>query len=254
MRLLVDVGNSRAKWQLLDDDRLLYRDAHTHNGATPRDWVGKLWPDLETPQQVVIGNVAGAEVAAELSGWIARHWRLKPVFAVSKAREFGVLNGYDQPERLGVDRWLALIGARTLTRDGCAVIDCGTAATVDALTGAGRHLGGVILPGVRLMHAALYNNTALLEEQQPPDEVVILGRNTRDCIWGGTVHAITAAIDRVTDYMAETAGGGNFLRLLTGGNAPALSRYLQRDYRLEPDLIFHGLRAVADKTAAAPRG
>lgn len=244
MILLIDVGNSRIKWRLLRGDGTLSPvDAYAHNGADPRQWVGELWVGMDRPDKLIVANVAGNRVAHAIDAWAQRYWRLEPRFAVSKIHELGVHNGYDSPEHLGVDRWVAMIGARTVTQQNCVVIDCGTAVTADALTAIGDHLGGVILPGVRLMHAALYKNTALAI-QQPPDGIVVLGTNTRDCIWGGTVYALAAAIDRLSAEMAA-AMNGPAVNLLTGGNGAALLPYLRGDYRVEPDLVFIGLTQIA---------
>ena len=47
--------------------------------------------------------------------------------------------------------------------------------------------------------------------------------------------------------MAESAGSnGAFARVITGGNAISLIAHLEHDYQLEPNLIFHGLQAIAD--------
>jgi type III pantothenate kinase len=134
-----------------------------------------------------------------------------------------------------------MIGSHHLVSTHCTVVDCGTAVTIDALRADGQHLGGVILPGLRLMHEALFRKTSQIAEQEMGD-IVFLGRNTRDCIWGGSVYAIAATIDRITEHMAQQLGG-EVRHLLTGGNSAALMPFLQRqDYRLEPDLIFAGLR------------
>ena len=62
-------------------------------------------------------------------------------------------NAYPQPQSLGVDRWLALIAARQLAPGWACVIDAGTALTIDALDAAGLHLGGLIIPGSRMIEA-----------------------------------------------------------------------------------------------------
>jgi type III pantothenate kinase len=77
-------------------------------------------------------------------------WDTEAHWVVSSAREAGLVNGYDHPNRLGADRWVALIGARArLLASGpprpALVVMIGTAATVDAIDAEGRFLGGLIL-------------------------------------------------------------------------------------------------------------
>jgi type III pantothenate kinase len=94
------------------------------------------------------------------------------------------------------------------------------------------------------MRDALYRNT----RQLPPETgtVALFGKDTQDCVWGGTAHAAAGAIDRITRRMAATMGG-DVERLLTGGDAELLSTQLDGPYRLEPDLIFEGLRVIATR-------
>ncbi len=240
--LLVDVGNSRIKWMSCERGHFRAHGQASH-GAT--DWAaiaGQLWGSLDhRPARVLIVNVAGAEAGNGLSQWIEQNWAIKAEFAVSTAAACGIRNAYAEPERLGADRWVAMIGAWALTRQNCTVVDCGTAVTIDALAADGRHLGGVIIPGMRLMREALYRQT----RQIPPEDgkTRLFGQSTRDGVWGGAAYAVAAAIDGITARMEIVAGVGP--RLLAGGDAGTVLPFLQGAYQLEPDLIFQGLRVIA---------
>lgn len=252
MILLVDVGNSRIKWMLWERGRALARGGLFHRGLDREELGRRLWGSLERPARVIVANVAGAEMAAALSAWAAEAWSVRAQFVVSEAEGFGIRNAYAAPERLGVDRWAAMIGARTLTSQACCIVDCGTAITIDALSATGVHLGGAIVPGIRLMREALYRDT----RQIPADEVgqvTLFGRSTHDCVWGGTAYAVTAAIDRISERMEE-AMGGSVCRLLTGGDVELLRPVLKNRYRWEPDLIFIGLLVVAGQSPAVIEG
>ena len=248
MKLLVDIGNTRLKWLALESGLVIRRGHLLHRDVDPATLGDRLWGTLRRPRQIVIANVAGPQVRDALNQWIERRWRLQACFVRSETSQFGIQNAYEEPHTLGVDRWMAMIGCRQLQQCNSVIIDCGTAVTIDALRSDGQHLGGVILPGLRLMHEALYKKTSQIVEQDIGD-VVFLGRNTRDCIWGGTIHAIAATLDRISGYMAKTMAEthpGATTSFLTGGNAEALHPYLEREYRLEPDLIFQGLKAIAN--------
>lgn len=248
MKLLVDIGNTRLKWVALEAGFIVKRGHLLHRGHDPDAWGDRLWRYLKRPERALIANVAGPRAAQALSDWLAERWSLAAEFVASEERNHGIVNAYETPEKLGVDRWVAMIGAHRLYRQHCIVIDCGTAMTIDALDGGGHHQGGVIVPGMRLMHEALFRKTSLIPEQEM-GEVVLLGKNTQECVWGGIVHALAATIDRVSARMARSLEG-EVQRLLTGGNAEVLLPFLEHDYRLEPDLIFRGLRVIADDTDA----
>jgi type III pantothenate kinase len=242
--LLVDVGNTRIKWILRDGDEIQQRGDLIHRGLSRSTLAERCWGTLTPPSLVLIANVAGPEMASTLASWIAQRWSVEARFVVCEVAGFGVKNAYQNPHRLGVDRWVALIGARASTNRPCCIVDCGTAITVDGLEADGTHLGGVIFPGTRLMREALYRNT----RQVPPETgtVALFGNDTQDCVWGGTAHAAAGAIDRITRRM-EASMGGEIERLLTGGDAERLSTQLDGAYRVEPDLLFEGLRVIATR-------
>jgi type III pantothenate kinase len=102
-------------------------------------------------------------------------------------------------------------------------------------------LGGVIVPGMRLMREALYRET----RQIPPEtgEPRLFGQSTREGVWGGALYAVAATIDGITERMIASHGPG--VRWLTGGDAEGVLPYLQAEYQLEPELIFTGLRMIA---------
>lgn len=243
MILLVDVGNTRIKWVLWDGVQYVDQGHLLHKDSNRATLGAQLWAHLERPHRAIIANVVGAEMGVALDHWLRKTWSLQADFVRSQAAGFGVKNAYSAPSQLGVDRWVAMIGAKDLLQQPCCIIDCGTAITIDALSEQGSHLGGVIFPGIRLMRQSLYRDTSQIPEEQS-DGVVLLGSSTRECVSGGTVYAVAAAIDGITRRMEETLGQGS-QRLLTGGDAETLLPYLQGSYRLEPDLIFHGLQVIA---------
>ncbi len=239
MILLVDAGNTRIKWLLWNNGQADRRGHLLHKGLDPSALGERLWQGVERPEQVWIANVAGAELAAALHTWMRRRWSLEARFAVVEAAGYGVSNAYQSPAQMGVDRWVAMLGARALLDRSCCIVDCGTAITVDALTAAGIHLGGVIFPGMQLMRTALYRDTRQIPAAAA-GKATVFGRSTRDCVWGGTTLAVAAAIDGITERMAAAMPGAS-QRLLTGGDAATLLPYLRHGYHLEPDLIFYGL-------------
>lgn len=242
MILLADVGNSRIKWVSCEQGQFQMRGRAAHGEESWAELADRLWADLPKPTRIMIVSVAGSEVRAALADWILRTWTLEAEFVISTAAAWGIHNSYVDPERMGADRWVAMIAARALLGpQTCYVVDCGTAVTIDALAADGRHLGGVIVPGMRLMREALYRET----RQIPPEagEARLFGQSTRDCVWGGALYAVASAIDGISERMIARHGPG--VRLLTGGAAGLVLPQLQGDYQLEPDLLFTGLRVMA---------
>mgnify|MGYP000458778047 CR=1 FL=1 len=207
MNLLVDIGNARIKWGLQDGDSWTDGEAQLRKGRAFKDIARPIWKDLVQPERVIVSNVAGREYEKSVQTWIKRRWKVVPEFLRSQASLCGVTNAYQVPERLGADRWANLIAAHAYYPGPAVIIDCGTAITIDALDAAGRHLGGLIVPGMDLMSAALVGNAAGIELNEPGSQSVsLLGSSTESAVAGGVLYTAVALVDRVQHGLADQMG------------------------------------------------
>jgi type III pantothenate kinase len=239
--LLVDIGNSRVKWGLASDGRIVSGESF---GSKDFAQFPASWQAMPPPAQVWIANVAGQKIAALFKTWIAQHWGLDPHFARSEAQRFGVVSGYTCPEKLGVDRWVALVGARHVCAGPVCVVDCGTALTFDVLDAKGQHLGGLIAPGLSLMRGALARGTHALPWTENLSEEGCFAHDTETAIAKGTGLAAVGLIERAFWDAAQYLGREPRL-LLTGGDAPILETALNLSYEYWPDLVLEGLQVMA---------
>lgn len=229
MILCLDAGNTRLKWGLRA------ADGWRGQGAVARAAIADLAADLPArPARIVACNVAGPAAAAAIETLAARLGAPLAWFR-SAAAAGGVVNGYDDPARLGADRWAALLGARALHAGPAVVVMAGTATTIDALAADGRFRGGLILPGLDLMGRALAQNTAGLPEARGAWRE--FPANTDDAIVSGALEATLGAIER----MAHRLAGAEFLVLLSGGAAAALAPHLTPPLRRVDNLVLEGL-------------
>jgi type III pantothenate kinase len=251
VKLLVDLGNSRVKWAAWHDGRLGAQQAAAYAGWTVDDWRRELFA-VTGIERVVAARVGGGPDAAALDE-AARLETGQPVWFVATAAEAaGVRNAYPDARLLGVDRWLAVIAAYARVRGPCCIADVGTAATLDAVDGGGRHLGGFIVPGPDLMMRALWGNTADLAIHTATSGVTagaLFADNTRDAIERGCRLAVASLIDRSVADMSRRIGTQPRL-VLTGGGAPSVAGLLATPADPVPDLVLQGLAIVA----AADRG
>ena len=237
MKLLaVDVGNSRIKWGLHEAGRwirsgvLATAEAQGVTGA---------FADLPRPHKALVANVAGEDVARCIADALASVG-VTPQWVVGRDEQCGVRSSYAEPQRLGPDRWAALIAARHLHEGPCVVVNAGTTMTVDGLSAEGIFLGGFIVPGYALMREALARNTALLKLQQ--GRFSFFPDNTGDAISSGALNALAGAVDRMSSYMRDTEEG-EALIVLSGGDAAALAPML-REPRLVDNLVLEGLVCI----------
>lgn len=232
--LLVDLGNSRLKWASLDGGEPGPSAAAIHRGDDMLAVLDRAWAGLSAPAKVSGASVVGAQLRARVEEWVARHWSCPVSWSVSQAEALGVTNGYHDPATLGVDRWLAMLGAWRRLHDAACVVDCGSAVTVDILDAHGQHLGGWIAPGLQMMRAALQQGADLpLADGEGFREP---GRDTGAAIRNGTLLAATGLVERAMACAPKAAR-----LVLTGGDAAELAQLLSRPYELCPDLVLEGL-------------
>ncbi len=242
--LLFDVGNTRLKWGILEGERIV-RQGHVDHDKLKRQGVASLTTRLPANVDYALAsNVAGAAFATRLAGIIGIHCDTDVHFARSEKEAYGVRNAYRQPRRLGVDRWVALIGARAETRSAVCVVDAGTAVTIDAMDNTGQHLGGLIIPGTQLMRDALSRETSGIRLRRgdagdPGSGLELFAASTSDAVQSGTLSAVCGAVERAVRAM-RTAG----LRpkiILTGGDASRILKRLDGTILHRPHLVLQGL-------------
>ncbi|MBY0577853.1 MAG: type III pantothenate kinase [Burkholderiales bacterium] len=225
--LVVDAGNSRVKWGLYEKGGWRIQGASDNSDM---DDLASDWARLD-PAAIIGSCVSGNE---------SRLNRLHPElpFTWIKPRAFqcGVHNGYDNAERLGPDRWAALIGARALLPDGGLVVGLGTAMTVDVMSPDGKFEGGIIVPGLSLMKQALQDATRL---SMGEGHFEFPSGNTGDAVHSGALLALSGAIEKIARSM------GNPQCILSGGDAKTLFPHIHASVRIVDNLVLEGLVLIA---------
>ncbi len=250
--LLFDVGNTRLKWGVLTKDRIVRAGSIDHDKLKQRGFAPLTTRLPTNVDYVLVSNVAGTEFATRLAGVIGIHCNIDVHFARSEKAAYEVKNGYRQPRRLGVDRWVALVGARAQTRSAVCIVDAGTAVTIDAMDKSGQHLGGQIIPGPRLMTQVLSKETNDIGSptgtvRDPHPGMELFASNTGGAVQCGTISAVCGAIERAAKTM-RSAG----LRpkiVLTGGDAARILKQLDGNVLHRPHLVLQGLAYMVQSKA-----
>jgi type III pantothenate kinase len=247
--LLVDIGNTRIKWAWLERGRLQPQSAAPHADWTAQTFIETILAAASGSGRVWVSNVSGPRMAQVVRAALAQSWQVEPEFVTSTAAAGGVRNAYPQPMKLGVDRWLAIIGAHALERGAVCVVSVGTAMTIDGVAAQGRHLGGVIVPGPDLMVSSLLQNTSDIAHraEQGSTSDGLFADNTLGAIRQGADHAAAALVERAVNVMREQLNETPKL-LLTGGASARLEKSLALPHRRVPDLVLQGLAVLATPT------
>ncbi len=247
--MLIDIGNTRLKWALMDDVRP--GAAVVAQGAEFLEHVDRLadgaWSALPSPKRMLGCVVAGDAVKRRTEEQLEL-WPLDPSWVVANEACAGLTNGYDHPTRLGADRWVAMVGAwaRVCQQFGAGrpvvVVMVGTAVTVEAIDHHGRFLGGLILPGHGIMLRALESGTAGLHV--PTGEVRPFPTNTSDALTSGGTYAIAGAVERTAQHL-QSHCGQEPVCIMTGGAGWKMLPSMTRPFDLIDSLIFDGLLVMA---------
>lgn len=238
MILEIDAGNSRMKWRILDSDgRIICAGAHS--GVVENL---SMLPDLPGVNRARVSSVRSEKANATLARLIHAATGILPEFAKSQKVLGSVTNGYSEFEKLGVDRWMAMLAGRDLAgQQAYVVLDAGSAITLDFVDQSGLHRGGYIVPGIHMQEQILLCGTAIEFSDEFSGGSVVPGRSTAAAIRNG----IMAMVSRWV--VGEVSGCDLELKkvLLTGGDAPILSTGLSSvglRHILVPDLVLDGLK------------
>ena len=250
--LAIDAGNTRVKWAQYSAPRqgakLLAQGVEFLENLERLAEIR--WPELSAPTSVLGCIVAGEGIRRRIEEQMEL-WNTSPRWVVPASTSCDVINGYDQPARLGADRWVAMIGARqrVLRSPGTAqpalVVMVGTAVTVDALDAEGRFLGGLIIPGHGIMLRALESGTAGLHV--PTGSVKPFPTNTSDALTSGGTFAIAGAVAHMAAQLEKHCGIAPRC-IMTGGAGWKMVPHMSVQVELAENLIFEGLLTIAERT------
>ena len=231
MILELDAGNTFIKWRTLADQGVAERGRFL-TCELQQEVAPAIWQQCD---EVRIASVAGMDVNGRLAELLEP---LPVAFARTQFSQSGLHNSYTDPSRMGVDRWLAMLAAFHQSDSSCCVVDCGSAITVDYVGKDGRHLGGYILPGLRLMNESLQVNTAeVIVDQSIEQFSEQLGKSTSEAVLHGVNYMFAALVARV---VADVQQRPECELFITGGDGALFSQLAGFGQRVD-DLVMDGL-------------
>ena len=133
-----------------------------------------------------------------------------------------------------------MVAAWRISRGPVIVISAGTAATVDFVDANGRHEGGHIGPGLRLLRDVLGRKTADVRPRRSVESCTVPGTDTETAVSSGTFLMLTAFAEAAIKGFAARHGYDAEV-FLTGGDADLLADGLSMPVRCEPHLVLDGL-------------
>lgn len=159
----------------------------------------------------------------------------------------GIKTGLDirleNPGQTGADLVVADVAALREHKPPLIVIDMGTATTMSVLDQNGAHIGGCIIPGVRISLDALTDRTALLPGLQLDQPKRAIGRNTIDAMRSGIMIGTACMLDGMIERM-EAELGSKTTVIATGGVSKFIVPLCKTPIIYDKDLLIKGLVAL----------
>lgn len=240
MNLCIDQGNSRTKIALFDGNGRLVKSLMYKSFASAD--VERLFQLYDIRDSIIssVVNIEPAIVNAlnRLSNRFILLDHLTPT---------PIVNGYDTPETLGLDRLAAAVGAASLSpNENLLIIDIGTAITYDFVNAAGTYLGGNIAPGLRLRFTSLKQMTKKLPlvEAEENELIPLFGKNTRDAIAAGVIRGVAYEVKGYMHSLEKQVS--HYKTYLTGGHAPYILNNVKRPIVHEKNLVLIGLNGILE--------
>ena len=243
-KLYLDIGNTRSKW-LLEE-----------GGQFRRGWVELGGKCEKTALQaianevgfVAVSCVKGDEYVDSLAGSVDDAWGVTLSVAVTLANQRGLTCAYDDPSKLGIDRWLVMLAAWDRYKKPTCIVDCGSAITIDLVASSGLHMGGYILPGLRLGVESLLKGTdkVVVDYDNLNKAALTLGQNTTEAVYNGAVFSLNANVIEAMKSLRESSKREDCILLLTGGDGLLLSELTALESVYDEDLVLHGLKLYFD--------
>ncbi|MCQ2351411.1 MAG: type III pantothenate kinase [Paludibacteraceae bacterium] len=237
MNLTVDIGNSRCKVSVFDNDTEI--ETFSFNSVTA-ERLDAILSKYNIDAAIVCSVAAPCEdIRALLENRVGR------VIELNYETPIPITNAYLTPETLGMDRLAAVIGAWSMEKQTpLLVIDAGSAITFDYLSADGVYKGGNIAPGAVMRSRALneYTERLPLVSLNENKRNTLMGCDTHSAILDGIINGISFEIEGYIASLKEK--NGNLKVFLTGGDAIFLEKFIKSAIFVVSNLTSLGLNTI----------
>lgn len=249
MILTVDIGNSNIVLGGVRDDEIVF-EARLRTEATKTS--DQYCVDLKIlldvyhvrPEEIE-GCIISSVVPQVLNSFQTAVKKLtgKQSLVVGPGIKTGLDIRLENPGQTGADLVVADVAALREHKPPLIVIDMGTATTISVLDKSGAHIGGCIIPGVRISMDALTDRTALLPGLQLDQPKRAIGRNTIDAMRSGIMMGTACMLDGMVERMEEELGYKTTV-VATGGIAKFIVPLCKTPMIYDKNLLIKGLVAL----------
>ncbi len=238
MNLIVDIGNSRTKFSVFNQDKEIFTKSVNELLLSHVDELLDVYPSIS---KAILSSVR--DYSPEFQEYLRQ--KFHPFIELDDSTPLPIQNCYNSKKTLGEDRLAAVVGAFFLFPDtNTLVIDAGTAITYDFVNEKGEYQGGNISPGIDLRFKALNQFTGRLPLVEKRDFEKLFGKTTVEAILAGVQQGVFSEVDGTIDKFKESYK--NLNTIITGGDAYFFDKKLKNSFFVRSNLVAIGLNRILE--------
>jgi len=258
MLLAIDIGNTNIVIGGIQDDKIVFEARIATDRIKTSDQYGVEIKNIlslfdvrtEDIRDCIISSVVPPVFNSVRTG-IVKGIGKQPL-VVGPGIKTGLNIQVDTPSQVGSDRIVVAVAALAEYEPPLALLDLGTATTIDIVDKGNTYIGGCIMPGVRISLEALTSRTAQLPGISLDKPRRVIGKNTVDCMRSGVMYGAAAMLDGMLDRVEEELGYPVTV-IATGGISQFVVPLCRREIKVEKDLLLKGLNAIYQKNIIGKR-
>jgi len=252
MLLAIDIGNTNITIGGIKDDQIVFEariatdriKTSDQYGADIKNMLNLFDVKVSDVKDVIIASVVPPVFNAVRTGAVKAIG--KQPLVVGPGIKTGLNIQVDNPSQVGSDRIVIAVAALAEYKPPLALMDLGTATTIEIVDENCTYIGGCILPGVRVSLDALTSRTSQLPGINLDRPKKVIGKNTVDCMRSGIMHGTAAMLEGLVERMEEELGYKTTV-IATGGLSQFIAPLCKREIKLERDLLLKGLNIIYKK-------
>ena len=250
--ITIDIGNSNVDLGLFDNNKLIHSakistqdNKSEFEIATSIKQLLNITDKTAENTKTIISSVVPnkTQIVSKASEILTN----KKPLVLSHDNNLPIINKYNPPEDVGIDRLVDSIAAVKLYGKPNIILDIGTCLVFNAITKNNEYIGGSILPGLNMASESLANSTALLRPVELRIPENIIGNNTTESIQSGIILGYVELIKGVFNKYKKIVSKDHDIKLIiTGGGGELIIPKLDFEYIYNENLSFIGLKYIYD--------
>ncbi|MDD3004737.1 type III pantothenate kinase [Flavobacterium sp.] len=233
MILAIDIGNTRIKSAVFENDKLVEFLVFENFELEKKIILFlKKYPSIHKMVVASVGKLDKKDLDF-LPNTLSVEW-------INSNYAFPFINKYATPTTLGVDRMILASGAvLQFPNQNRLVIDAGTCITYDFINDKDEYWGGAISAGLQMRYNALNNFTSKLPLLTPKYPQDFIGNSTQESLHSGVLNGILYEIEGfINQYQKQYS---KFTIILTGGDAVFLAKRLKNTIFANSNFLLESL-------------